>query len=225
MIYSNHYLSKFLKISFLGSIFLGVVIIFVWSFNTISTPTLTNDDTTEQVLQYNDFLSFINFHFSYNTSITQKEFTGYYLECGNPSRIDRIVASSTIPHSYCRTKPTIKDLSVGFSWKPEKVTKQAFEKMLIQRFHFFSRTKITTSATYTCATDNSYIDTTGMGGILSDCEISQGGNNNKYYVSMFYFYPKNNTTLDQVIDIESKTPNSKDFVKMTIRNIIKKIHS
>lgn len=222
---SNHFLPKILKLLFFGTLSLGLVIFLFWIFNTLGTPTLTNDNATEQVLQYNDFLSFINFHFNYNTSITQDEFTSYHLICGNTTHIDTIVASSTIPHSYCRTKPNTTGINVGFSWKPGSVTKQAFERRLIMGLHFFSNTKTNASVTYNCVTDKSYVDTTRMGGVLSDCEISQDDNNDKYYVSLFYFYPKNRMTLDQVIDVESKDPNSKDSVQTTIRNILKKIHS
>ena len=166
-----------------------------------------------------------SYHFNYNTSITQDEFTSYHLICGNTTHIDTIVASSTIPKSYCRTKPNTVGINVGFSWKQRSIAKQAFEKRLIVGLHFFSNAKTTASVTYNCITDKLYIDTTGMGGVLSDCEISQSGNNNKYYVSLFYFYPKNNTALDQITDVESSSPNSKNIVQTTIRNIVKKIHS
>ncbi len=215
------YLPKLLKIFLYMIIALTIIISVAWFFTTAnSSPSTTSTDkSVDQMIEYSDFISFIRYHFYYNTSITQDEFINYNVECRGTSNIDTIIAKSNSAYTYCRTRNATVT-GIGFSWKSHTVTKKAFEKSLITKLSPLFVAKTSLSGKYSCATDKTYVDTTGMNGALTDCEVTQGSDT--YYLSLFYFYPTSKSNLDQVIDVEGKDMAA---IHSTIRGLVKKIHA
>jgi hypothetical protein len=123
-------------------------------------------------------------------------------------------------YAYCRTKDPLL-LDIGFSWKPHNLTKKAFEKALIAKVSPYFIKNANSVGHYSCTTDKTYLDTTGMDGVLADCTVTQGSDST-FYLSLFYFYPPSKPNLDQVIDVEGKDITA---VHSVIGNIIKKVHA
>ena len=217
----SFYFPKLLKTLVYAIIVLTVVISVIWFFTTtVSSPATTSTGkSADQMIEYSDFISFIKYHFNYNTSITQEEFNSYKLGCRDTSSIDTIIAKSSSAYTYCRTKD-ISAINIGFSWKSHTLTKKVFEQGLITKLSPLFMTKTNSTGQYSCTTDKTYVDATGMKGVLTDCKVTEGPD--IYYLSLFYFYPPTKPNLDQIIDVEGTDVT---VVHSAIRDLVKKVHA